>query len=133
MVPPQNRSPRTISSYRHLHKIDKNTMGYSWGGIMQAFPWVTHGNDLCKTYHGLLTERIYAGIFCIISLCVSRALSWHGFMQKLKRGSSCNILLFCINPSQISILASIFTRKDICTTINGDEPGICNLIDHEYY
>ena len=41
---------------------------------MQAFPRVTHGEDLCKTRHELLMGRFYAKsicIFCRESACIS--------------------------------------------------------------
>ena len=47
-------------SNRDLHKSTKISLSYSWEGIMQALPWVTHGKDLCKTRHELLMERNYA-------------------------------------------------------------------------
>ena len=47
-------------SNRHLHKSTKISLRYSWEGIMQALPWVTHGKDLCKTCHQLLLGRNYA-------------------------------------------------------------------------
>ena len=40
---------------------------------MQAFPRVTHGEDLCKTRHELLMGRFYAKPICIIcreSACI---------------------------------------------------------------
>ena len=35
-------------------------VSYSWEGIMQALPTVTHGKDLCKTHHQSLMVRNYA-------------------------------------------------------------------------
>ena len=49
---------------------------------MQAFPRVTHGEDLCKTRHELLMGRFYAKPICIIcreSACIPD-ISWGGFM-----------------------------------------------------
>ena len=61
---------------------------------MQAFPRVTHGEDLCKlTRHELLMGRFYAKPICIIcreSACILD-ISWGGFMQKRAiRGKPCN-------------------------------------------
>ena len=45
---------------------------------MQAFPRVTHGEDICKTCHELLMGRFYAKpicIFCRESACI---LEYHG-------------------------------------------------------
>ena len=52
-------------SNRELHKMTKNAMSYSWDWIMQGFPWVTHGTELCKIALELLKGLIYASVFCI--------------------------------------------------------------------
>ena len=66
---------------------------HTWGGFMQAFPRVIHGEDLCKTRHELLMGRFYAKPICIIcreSACILD-ISWGGFMQKRAiRGKPCN-------------------------------------------
>jgi len=54
---------------------------YSWEGIMQAFPRVTHGKDLCKTRHQSLMGRNYATLIIYDWYTISR----EGFMQNAKR------------------------------------------------
>ena len=60
---------------------------------MQAFPRVTHGEDLCKTCATSYSWRFYAKPICIIcreSACILD-ISWGGFMQKgAIRGKPCN-------------------------------------------
>jgi len=52
------KRPQVFSNFLHrrgswwlLCKKSKISQSYSWEGIMQALPTVTHGKDLCKTHH----------------------------------------------------------------------------------
>ena len=48
----RTNSDTMYGSDRDLHKIEEISLSYSWDGIMQGFPWVTLGKELCKPHLG---------------------------------------------------------------------------------